>query len=164
MNIEKIEEEKFQVTCPFGQTVCSQPTRTRYKAVFDKSICSDYPYQNKCPALCQKRGQVFYFDAELYLRKKRHLNYLKLPTERGTLRSNVEATVSEFIRKTNDHQLKVRGIFKARLFLVSAAIGINFGRIYRYLSATLPEKWFVLFFCQIETHISIQIERYDRLF
>ena len=44
-------------------------------------------------------------------------------------------------QKTNDHRLKVRGIFKAHLFLVSAAIGINFGRIYRYLSATLPEKW-----------------------
>ena len=150
MNIEKVEEEEFQVTCPFGQTVSSQPTRTRYKAVFDKSICSDCPYQNKCPALCQKHGRVFYFDAELYLRKKRHLNYLKLPPERRTLRSNVEATVSEFIRKTNDHQLKVRGIFKAHLFLVSAAIGINFGRIYRYLSATLPEKWYRFIFFRLK--------------
>ena len=55
---------------------------------------------------------------------------------------------SKHEQKTNDHQLKMRDNFKSHLFLVSAAIGINFGRIYRYLSVTLPEKWYRFYFFQ----------------
>jgi hypothetical protein len=38
----------------------------------------------------------------------------------------------EFSRRTEGGKLKVRGLFKAQLFALSAAIGINFGRVYRY--------------------------------
>ena len=61
---------------------------------------------------------------------------MSIPKERRSLRTNIEATVSEFARKLNNRKLKIRGSFKANIFAFAAAIGINFGRIYRYLSAS----------------------------
>jgi len=59
----------------------------------------------------------------------------KIPRERRSLRTNVEATVSEFTRKMNNRKLKVRGRFKATIFAFAVGISVNFGRIYRYLKA-----------------------------
>jgi hypothetical protein len=48
----------------------------------------------------------------------------------------VEATVSEFKRKMSNGKLKIRGGFKIPLRgTISTGIGINFGRIVRYLDA-----------------------------
>jgi hypothetical protein len=58
---------------------------------------------------------------------------LNIPPERRSLRANIEATVSEFRRTTPDGKVKVRGIFKTMLFAFATRIGINFGRIVRYL-------------------------------
>jgi hypothetical protein len=38
----------------------------------------------------------------------------------------------EFSRRLEGGKLKVRGRFKAQLFALTTAIGINFGRVYRY--------------------------------
>lgn len=65
---------------------------------------------------------------------------MKLPKERRTLRSNVEASVREFKRKMPGGQLKVRGRFKAALFALSAAVVINFGRIIRYLDSVFKYR------------------------
>jgi len=62
-------------------------------------------------------------------------NIQKIPKGRRSLRTNVEATVSEFTRKMNNRKLKVRGYFKAAIFAFAVGISVNFGRIYRYLKA-----------------------------
>ena len=73
------------------------------------------------------------FNHEDYLRLKRINNIKKLPKKRRSLRPNVEATMMEFENKLTDGKLKTRGYFKALVFAFSAAIMINFGRIYRYM-------------------------------
>jgi hypothetical protein len=75
---------------------------------------------------------VVYFDDEDLLRLRRHRNITALPAELRKLRPNVEATMREFSRRTEGGKLKVRGLFKAQLFALSATIGINFGKVYRY--------------------------------
>ena len=65
---------------------------------------------------------------------------MHIPPERRTLRANVEATVSEFKRKMPDDKVKVRGQFKTMLFAIATGIGINFGRIVRYLDDLVPEE------------------------
>ena len=48
------------------------------------------------------------------------------------LRPKVEATLREFSRRIECGKLKVHGLFKAQLFALTAAIGINFDRVYRF--------------------------------
>jgi hypothetical protein len=130
--IEKDEEDNYYVTCPNQQTVKAEPTRTRFKACFKSSVCSTCAYRDKCPTIAQKHCYCYYFTEEDFWVKQRHKNICDLPLDKRKIRPNVEASVCEFIRKMNNHKLKVRGAFKATLFVLSSAIAINFGRIYRY--------------------------------
>ena len=60
----------------------------------------------------------------------------ELPPERRKIRPNIEATVKEFTKAFNHKgKLKVRGFFKTSLYATASAIGINFGRIFRYQAA-----------------------------
>jgi hypothetical protein len=121
----------YRVSCPV-QEVAAQPTPTRFKAVFDPQICRACPLAAVCSLKPEKRSPVYYFDREDFLRGQRHRALETLPLERRTLRANVEATVREFDRRMTDGKLKVRGQFAAARFAFGVAIGINFGRIFRY--------------------------------
>jgi len=132
LGIEHESEAEYIVSCP-RQTVKSQVTRKRHKAVFDISICQQCPLHEKCPTLMQKNCRVYYFTHEDYLRKKRLKAIESIPLERRTLRNNVEATVNEFVCKLRKGKLKVRGVFKTAIFAYTMGISINFGRIYRLI-------------------------------
>ena len=125
----------YKVSCPF-QTVESTPTKKKNKAVFDTRICSTCKFKNQC-GIYKQKGR-FYFTHEDYLKNQRNRNIDKIPPERRKLRPNVEATIREFTIKAPGDKLKVRGMFKASLFAFAVAIGINFGRIYRYIMANHP--------------------------
>jgi len=109
--------------------------RKRFKAEFDLSICSSCVFASACQLQKKKTARVYYFTEAEYLKKKRLVKIQKIPKERRSLRTNVEATVSEFTRKMNNRKLKVRGYFKATIFAFAVGISVNFGRIYRYLKA-----------------------------
>jgi hypothetical protein len=131
--IKQISDESFQVNCPH-QSAMSQPAGKRYKASFNKGICNNCEHATKCPAVMKKTRRDYYFLYEDYLRNERVRNMLTIPVERRTLRSNVEASVHEFTCRMQKGKLKVRGAFKAEMFAFSNAIGINFGRIFRYIA------------------------------
>ena len=150
MTIEETSPDQYEVSCPGSQRVKSKPTKRRYKVQFDEKICSSCPHSSRCPAIEQKRYRVYYFSRQDYLRKRRHRQVLKLPPERSNLRSNVEATMFEFVQQTSNHKLKVRGYFKASLFVFSKAIGINFGRIFRYMNSESAIKAAFLIFRHVE--------------
>ncbi len=128
----KENNQIYQVCCP-TQTVSSQATKTRYKACFDATICGRCEHRERCAAIKQKEHYVFYFTKEDFARQERIRMIMELPPERRKIRNNVEATVHEFVCRMRNHKLKVRGTFRAILFAVTTAIGINFGRIYRYI-------------------------------
>lgn len=137
--IEQLAENTYQVSCPY-QSVVSQPTRTRFKACFEQSTCEQCPLAAVCPTIQQKDQRVFYCEHEDYLRNKRHRQIELIPPERRNIRSNVEATVREFKCRMVDGKLKVRGTFKTRGFAVLNAIGINFGRIFRFQRAQTAQS------------------------
>ena len=134
IKIEQISENKYLISCP-NQTVDSKVSRKRFKAEFNLSICSSCALASVCQLKRKKKSKVYYFTPEEYLKRKRLESIEKIPEERRSLRTNIEATVSEFVRKMNNRKLKVRGLFKAQVFAYSVGIGVNFGRIYRYLSS-----------------------------
>lgn len=144
IEIEQTAENEYQVSCP-QQTVSSQSTRQRHKAEFDVAHCQQCSHRHQCPAISMKKAKVFYFSQEDYLAKRRQHRIHDLPTERRTLRNNVEATVHEFVCKMPRKKLKVRGAFKAAVFAYSVAMAINFGRIYRLLLAD-PDYFRAFFF------------------
>jgi len=135
--IEKPREdsETYLVSCP-RQTVESTPTKKRNKAVFDIHTCNNCEFKDQC-SIYKQKGR-FYFTYEDYLKNRRNRNIDKIPPERRKIRPNVEATIREFTIRTPGNKLKVRGMFKASLFAFAVAIGINFGRIYRYIKENYP--------------------------
>lgn len=143
IKIEQISEDQYLAQCP-NQSVESEFSRKRFKAEFDLSICSNCALASKCQLIRKKNSKVYYFTAEEYLKRKRFESIEKIPKERRSLRTNVEATVSEFTRKMNNRKLKVRGLFKAEIFAYAVGIGVNFGRIYRYISSQIPEPVFAV--------------------
>ncbi len=138
IEIEQHDEKNYKVSCP-NQTVLSEPSRKRDKANFNLGVCRSCKLSSLCPTIENKKSRVYYFTKVDYLRKKRLNAINRIPTERRKLRSNVEATVYEFVRKMPNKKLKVRGYFKTTAFAYCVAIAINFGRIFRYLSLS-PKK------------------------
>ena len=134
LTIEQLDKTSYTVACPF-QTVQSQPTKTRFKTCFDTIICTQCPLAEVCSSIKQKQCRTFYFDHDDYLRSKRHQAIELIPLERRKIRPNVEATVHEFSHRMRNGKVKVRGQAKTRMFAFLNAIGINFGRIFRYQRA-----------------------------
>ncbi len=126
-------ENKYKVTCSGGQEVESIKTRSgkRSKVTFDSEICLKCPHFLNCPAQKGTQKNVFYFNDYYYIMHKRHNNINEIPAERRKIRSNVEATINEFVCKTKDHKIRVRGFFETCIFAFTTAIAINFGRIFR---------------------------------
>ena len=120
--------QKYTVKCPL-QTINSEKTKTRYKAIFDTDKCKCCLLKAECSI--NKNNGRYYFTHSDYLKNERGRNILKIPPDRRKLRPNVEAAMREFKTKTRAGKLKVRGIFKTSLFAYLMAISINFGRIYR---------------------------------
>lgn len=134
-------EQTWEVSCP-SQTTSSEPTPTRFKACFHKTTCATCPFVEVCPTVEQKTARTFYFTPEDAARNARHRRIQTLPSERRTLRSNVEATIREFVSQLDGHTVSVRGQFKTTVFAFSRALAINFGRIFRY-ERLIPEGAFV---------------------
>ncbi len=141
IEIKVIDNDNYEVSCPL-QSVNTEPTRTRYKACFNGSICSECPDAENCPSIKQKSGdRVYYFSIEDVRQQKRNNVFKNLPQELKNIRPNVEATMKEFTKRFNHKgKLNVRGKFKTKLFALTMSIGINFGRIYRYLIEKLNLK------------------------
>lgn len=119
------------VSCPL-QTVEATQARTNMKAEFSLEVCAICPFADDCPAKKRKGCRTFSFDSAKVLADKRKHNIREIPPERRTARANVEATVKEFGGGFNRHgKIKIRGRFKATLYVIATAFGINMGRIYR---------------------------------
>ena len=119
---------QYRVACP-EQAVTSVDTKTRHKAQFDTCKCEGCPLRKVC-RIYKNKG-AYYFDHATYLQNKRGKNIDQIPAERRKLRPNVEVAMKEFKHRTRAGKVKVRGLFKMKVFAFTRAIGINFGRIYR---------------------------------
>lgn len=72
---------------------------------------------------------------------KRYKETEKLQKEGGTLRANIEATVSEFKNgMIRGKKMRYRGMIKANMFMAIRGIVINFGREDRYIKGITRKK------------------------
>lgn len=128
--IKRFSPTVFTVACLL-QRVVSTPTKQRHRAKFDMKVCNKCPLKEQC-GIYKQKGR-FYFTEEDYRQNKRSNNIMQVPPERRKLRPNVEALMFEFkCRLNHKGKLKTRGLFKAKLFALTNAMAINFGRVHRY--------------------------------
>jgi hypothetical protein len=134
VEMEIISDEttgKITVSCPF-QTVEASSARSKMKAEFSLKVCETCPFADQCPTQKRRKYRTFRFDSSKILADKRKRKIREIPPERRTLRANVEATVKEFGGGFNRNgKIKTRGRFKAAIYVIATAFGINIGRIYR---------------------------------
>jgi hypothetical protein len=130
ITIEKNDnDESYTVSC-LSQRIQSQRTKKNFKARFDTKICQSCPLHQMC-SIHKKNGN-HYFNNDDYLTCKRKNEIFKIPEERRKLRPNVEATVKELVKATNNGKLRVRKTMSVLCYAFNRAIAINLGRIYRY--------------------------------
>ena len=77
--------------------------------------------------------------------------------------------MKEFTCRMPNKKLKVRGAYKAMLFVFNATFGINFGRIYRMMAEkmkkqTLFSHVFAIFFLKLYFRLREAIKPYSRGF
>ncbi len=137
VQIHRNADNSYCVSCP-GQTVVAEQGRKMFVAAFALAVCASCPLASQCSLKQGKSARRYYFTDDDYYRLQRAKNIKDIPRERRSLRTNVEATVSEFTRKCDNHKLKVRGIFKTEIFAFATGISINFGRIARYMASLKP--------------------------
>lgn len=138
IKVQKQENGQLTVNCKGGQTVKAVKRKTAWRAEFDYAICKQCPFKDRCTSKVTgtKRNahkRYLTISEKTVLTHTRFNNINKLPEERKKIRANVEATIKEAKRGIKNGKLRVRGLLKAKYYLIWTSIGINLGRIHRFL-------------------------------
>lgn len=143
MEMWRQENGQVIVKCGGGQSVQAIRKSKTWRAEFDYVKCEKCPLKDKCTARITgtkrnnpKRYLTFYDKVILCHARARNIN--SIPEERRTIRANVEATVKEAKRGIKNGKLRVRGLLKAKFYLVWTALAINLTRIHRFSFSKTP--------------------------
>jgi hypothetical protein len=115
------------LTCPQGHTpLKTQKKKNRCSAVFASETCAACPLVNDCPVKVGGRGYYLRYDGKtLRLARRRAMEATPEFMEKYRFRAGVEATMSQFDRRTGVKHLRVRGMQAVRLCAFLKATGIN---------------------------------------
>ena len=116
--------------CPKGQAPSvHKKKKTKYIQSFCLETCAECPLLENCPV---KRGKKFYYlrydSKAARLAKRRAIEQTDEFKERYRWRAGVEATMSEYDRRTGVKHLRFRGLKMVRFAAILKAIGINLFR------------------------------------
>lgn len=125
------------LSCPQGHTpVIVKQKKERHCASFDLEHCSGCPNQESCPV---KKGKQYYYlrysDREMRVSQRRAYEQSEEFKDRYRWRAGVEATMSEYDRKTGVKKLRVRGYRSVRFCAILKGLGINLLRAVAVLKA-----------------------------
>jgi hypothetical protein len=131
-----INENEEVTACPAGHVPQQVKTgKSGFAALFAAECCSDCPHQKCCPAKEGKRGRYVRYSAKAArLARRRAQEKEDAFREKYRYRAGVEATMSEFDRRTGVKHLRVRGLKAVRFSVFMKAIGLNILRAAAYVS------------------------------
>ncbi len=114
-------------SCPQGHApVKVKKKKTRYTAAFVSGHCSDCPNQTHCPVKPGKKYHYLrYTEKEIRISRRRAYEQTSEFKDRYRWRAGVEATMSEYDRRTGVKRLRVRGLKAVRYCATLKALGIN---------------------------------------
>ena len=122
--------------------------KTRHTAAFNGEQCSECPHRANCPAKPGKKyHSLHYTEKELRTAKRRAYEQTEEFKATYRMRAGIEATMSEFDRRTGVKQLRVRGLKAVRFRATLKALGINILRAATVLAALIngPKHLFAVF-------------------
>jgi hypothetical protein len=128
--------------CPKGHapSACKKK-KTRYTQSFCLEICAECPLVKDCPV---KRGRKFYYlrygSKTARIAKRRVIEQTDEFKERYRWRAGVEATMSEYNKRTGVKHLRYRGFKIVRFAAILKAIGINIFRATAVRVAIISSK------------------------
>ena len=130
------------VACPNGHAPDKVETKKRVSVGFASQHCEDCPELSKCPV---KRGKKYYYlrftHKEMRIAMRRQYENSEEFKDRYRWRSGIEATMSEYDRKTGVKHLRVRGLKAVRFSATIKALGVNIFRAARVRAAKMmPEQ------------------------
>ena len=129
-----VNDQGWIVSCPRGITPDRvKKNKSSYSTAFAVDVCRDCLLLKQCPVSKGKKG-YYYRYKEKDLRLARRVLYEKTKSfkEKYRFRAGVEATMSEFDRRTGVKHLRVRGMKAVRFAAVMKAVGINILRASRF--------------------------------
>jgi len=123
-------DEKGLVTvCPAGHRpdkTSPKTKRSNYSAGFDLQRCLACPLSSQCPVKPGKKKAYLRYSAKRYrLAKRRALEASEAFIDDYRWRAGIEATMSEFDRRTGVKKLRVRGMPAVRFYARMKASGLN---------------------------------------
>jgi hypothetical protein len=132
-------EDETVVSCPQGhEPEWVKKKKHRLTAAFDCAHCSGCPHREACGA---KAGKKYYYlhytDRALRVAIRRAYEQSDAFKERYRLRSGIEATISQYDRRTGVKQLRVRGMQAVRFRATLKALSINILRAAAVLAALI---------------------------
>ena len=132
-----IEKSGKVVSCPQGHApIHSKKKKTRYCAAFASAHCASCPNQAICPAASGKKGFYLRFtEKQLRIALRRVEIETDAFKDLYRWRSGVEATMSEYDRRTGVKHLRVRGFKAVRFSARLKALGLNILRAAAVMAA-----------------------------
>jgi len=117
------------IACPQGCTPAKIKKRKKLSIGFDATDCQNCPELSRCPV---KKGKKHYYlrftDKEMRIAKRRLYAQSDQFKDRYRWRAGVEATMSEYDRRTGVKRLRVRGLKAVRFCATLKALGVNIFR------------------------------------
>jgi len=118
------------IACPGGHApVAVKHKKGRHTAVFNHDHCNACPLKATCPGKDGKTHRYLHYDDKarrVAIRRAEEQTYEF--KEKYRWRSGIEATMSEYDKKTGVKRLRVRGFASVRFCVLLKAIGINLFR------------------------------------
>ena len=126
----EVTEKGTIVSCPQGhKAMWTKKKKNRHTVAFDSQQCINCPNQDSCPVKQGKKHHYLrYTDKEMRLAKRRAYEQTDEFKDRYRWRSEVEATMSEYDRRTGVKHLRVRGFKAVRFCATLKAVGVNIFR------------------------------------
>jgi len=130
------------VACPQGNAPAKIKKRKKVSIAFNATSCQNCPELSRCPV---KKGKKYYYlrftDKEMRIAKRRQYEQSAEFKDRYRWRAGVEATMSEYDRRTGVKHLRVRGIKAVRFCATLKALGVNIFRAAAVRAAQImPEE------------------------
>lgn len=134
-----IEKSGKVISCPQGHApMHSKKKKTRYCAGFNPDHCNGCPNQGICSVQPGKKAFYLRFDdKQLRIALRRSATDTDAFKDRYRWRAGVEATMSEYDRRTGVKRLRVRGLKAVRYCATLKALGINILRAAVVMAAIL---------------------------
>lgn len=128
--------------CPQGHAPeRTQQKRNHHRAVFNSALCQTCPRVNDCPVKPGVRGHTLRYDHKTVRLAKRRAHE-KTPAfkDKYRFRSGIEATMSEYDRKTGVKHLRVRGLSAVSFCATLKAAAVNIFRAIVFQNRVEAEK------------------------